>query len=153
PAEPPPRRRSTAGQGRADQRLLGANAPQISPPLDEQSAARDGGRRKRNAFAEVVSGQDLELGSGREDVTPPRTGEVDAPVGGGDGTGARRNPGQPFLVDLFTAGDFPAAEQVVVAGAIEILPDHDARTARRRGDLNLPLHIRFADIASAGEFD
>src|SRR5262249_57086528 len=102
------------------------------------------------ALAEVVRRQDLAFLACLDDVAPARAGEVDAAVGRGDGAGARRDPRQLLLVDQLAVGHLVAAEQVVVAGAVQELADDDARAARRRRHFHLPFGVRLAHVALAG---
>src|SRR5262245_39528943 len=150
---PAPSSRTSEGAGASSLAIppsLLADAPQVRLALDEDPALRHRGGRVVGTVAEVVSGENFELGPGLDHVAPVGAGEVDAPVGRGDGASARRDPGQPLLVQQLAARHFPAPEDVVVTRPVEILADHDARAACRGLELGLPLDVRLADVTRPG---
>src|SRR5262249_48619041 len=61
-------------------RLLRPDAPQVRLALDEDSPPGHRWRHEGVPLAQVVAGQELELGARPNDVTPPRAGEVDPAV-------------------------------------------------------------------------
>src|SRR5262249_23877531 len=77
----------------------------------------------------------------------------DPSVRGGDRAGAGRDAGESLFVDFLAGGHLPAAEDVVAAGAVQVIADDDARAARRHGDLDRPLDVRHADVALPRRLD
>src|SRR5262245_42677703 len=94
----------------ADPSLL-ADAPQIRLALDVDAPVRDRRRRVVGAVVQVVDGEDFKLGAARDHVTLAGAGEIDTPVGRGDGAGTRRDVRRFFLVDLFPVGQRPGADE------------------------------------------
>src|SRR5262249_59746211 len=115
---PAPSSRTSEGAGASSLAIppsLLSDAPQVRLALNEDPAVRHRGGRVVGTVAEVVSGENFQLGAGVDHVTPVGAGEVNAPVGRSDGARARRDPRQSLLVQQLAGGHFPAAEAVVVA--------------------------------------